>query len=156
MNIFAEDHQSILRCLLEANVDFMLIGGYAVIYYGYRRTTGDMDIWLKPSNDNKQKFIVALGVCGFEDDTLNGIASLDFEKTLVFTVGNEPEKIDFLTHVSGIKYEDAEKNIVTGDIDGMEVPVVHMNDLVVSKLSTDRAKDRLDIEELQKITKNKK
>ncbi len=84
------------------------------------------------------------------------MAGLDFEKTLVFTVGEEPRKVDFLTHVSGIKYEDAEKNKVVGEIDGMKVPVVHMNDLVISKLSTDRAKDRLDVDELQKIIKNKK
>lgn len=81
---------------------------------------------------------------------------MDFEKTLVFTVGEEPEKIDFLTHVSGLRYEEAEKNKVIGDIDGMTVPVVNIKDLVLSKMSTDRAKDRLDVEELQKIAKNKK
>lgn len=155
MNIFAEDHQYILKHLISADVEFMLIGGYAVIYYGYRRTTGDMDLWIKPSNDNKERFITALKACGFETHSLDGIKAMDFEKTLVFTVGEEPEKIDFLTHISGLKYEQAEKNKVIGDIDGLNVPVVHIKDLVISKMSTDRAKDRLDVEELQKIAKNK-
>ena len=156
MNIFAEDHQYILRNLIKADVDFMLIGGYAVIYYGYRRTTGDMDLWVKPSNDNKIRFVAALSACGFTEESLAQINALDFEKTLMFTVGEEPEKVDFLTHISGLKYEDAEKNKIIGDIDGMKVPVVHMNDLVLSKMSTDRPKDRADIEELQKIAKKNK
>ncbi len=55
MNVFIAAHQEILELMLKHEVEFMLIGGYAVIYYGYMRTTGDMDLWLKPSNENKFK-----------------------------------------------------------------------------------------------------
>ena len=156
MNIFVEEHQDIIKLLLKCEVDFLLIGGYAVIYHGYRRNTGDLDLWLKPSNSNKEKFVKALKEADFNDRTLNGVSELNFEGTLMFTLGEEPQKIDFLTRISGLEYEDAEKNKVVGDIDGMRVPVVHMNDLVIAKLSTGRQKDKLDIEELQKIAKNKK
>ena len=54
MNIFFKEHHEILAALLKHRVNFMLIGGYAVNYYGYHRTTGDMDIWLEPSNENKE------------------------------------------------------------------------------------------------------
>lgn len=97
----------------------------------------------------------ALEAAEFDSQTLLGVDGLDFEGTLVFTIGEEPQKVDFLTRVSGLEYERAEKNKVIGEIDGLEVPVVHMNDLVLSKMSTDRAKDRVDIEELQKINRNK-
>jgi hypothetical protein len=55
-----DEHKAILLQLLKYKVDFMLIGGYAVIYHGYGRTTGDMDIWLKPDNENRDKLIPVL------------------------------------------------------------------------------------------------
>ena len=53
MNIFLEEHQEILKALNKNGVDFLLVGGFAVNYHGYNRTTGDMDLWIKPDNENK-------------------------------------------------------------------------------------------------------
>ena len=53
MNILIDKHKDFLYDLVLENVDFILVGGYAVIYYGYFRTTGDLDIWLNPTNENK-------------------------------------------------------------------------------------------------------
>ncbi len=53
MNIVLDEHKAVLIHLLQSKIDFILIGGYAVIYHGYGRTTGDMDIWLKPANENR-------------------------------------------------------------------------------------------------------
>ena len=60
MNFLIEKHKEILIDLINSRVDFLLVGGYAVIYHGYVRTTGDMDVWLKPDNENKLKFIPVL------------------------------------------------------------------------------------------------
>ena len=60
MNLFIEEHQELIKNLLQAHVDFIIIGGYSVIFYGYRRATGDIDIWLKPDNENKRKVISVL------------------------------------------------------------------------------------------------
>jgi len=57
MNFFLDRHQLLLKELLNAKVDFIIIGGYSVIYHGYRRTTGDVDIWIKPDNANKPKLL---------------------------------------------------------------------------------------------------
>jgi hypothetical protein len=57
MNILLEPHKHLLRRLIDFKVDFILIGGYAVNFHGYSRATGDMDVWLKPDNDNRSKFI---------------------------------------------------------------------------------------------------
>jgi hypothetical protein len=60
MYIFHPTHQQFAFALLDEGVDFLLIGGYAVIYHGYVRSTGDLDIWIRPTNENKEKFIKAL------------------------------------------------------------------------------------------------
>ena len=66
MNILLDEHKAIIIQLLNAHVDFILIGGYAVIYHGYGRTTGDMDIWLRPDNSNRDKLIPILENLGIE------------------------------------------------------------------------------------------
>jgi len=70
MNIFLESHKNLLERLIKANVKFLIIGGYAVNYYGYNRTTGDLDIWIKPDNFNKEKLIHVLEELGFSKDGL--------------------------------------------------------------------------------------
>ena len=74
MNIFLNQHQEMLRMLLENQVEFLLIGGYAVIFHGYARTTGDMDLWLRPTNENKEKIILALANAGYESHELNELS----------------------------------------------------------------------------------
>ena len=155
MNIFLEEHAEILSLLLGHQVEFMLIGGYAVIVYGYRRTTGDMDIWLNPTNENKYKFHLALQVAGFEKEGLDQLLALDFTKHLVFSIGEEPRKIDFITRINAVEYADADKHKNVIEIENLKVPVIHLNDLVLSKLNTDRQQDKADVEELQKIQNNK-
>ncbi|MBS1496397.1 MAG: hypothetical protein JSS98_03155 [Bacteroidetes bacterium] len=58
INLFTEEHREILEVLLKHKVDFMLVGRYAVIHYGYDRNTGDIDIWLKTGNENRDKLII--------------------------------------------------------------------------------------------------
>ena len=64
MNILIDEHKALLIQLLKAKIDFILIGGHAVIYHGYGRTTGDMDIWLKPDNETREKLIPLLEAYG--------------------------------------------------------------------------------------------
>ncbi len=156
MNIFIEEHQEIFKALLTEKVDFMLVGGYAVVFYGYRRTTGDMDLWLKPSNENKQKFIAALTKCDFEKDDLDFLQQMNFEEHHVFTIGDEPNKIDFLTRISGVEYEDANQQKTFSEVENIRLPIIHYKHLIISKMSSDRAKDKSDVEELQKIFNKKK
>jgi hypothetical protein len=84
MNIFIENHQLFLKSLIKHEVNFLLIGGYAVIYYGYMRTTGDMDLWIEPSNDNKLKLIDVLIEFEFDMNGIEHIKQLDFTKHLAF------------------------------------------------------------------------
>ena len=151
MDIFYEPHRKMLRLLVEFNVDFILIGGFAVNYYGYNRPTGDMDIWLKPSIDNQQKLINALTNYGFNKESINYVLSLDFTKPEVFACGEPPIRVDFLTKITGVDYEEADAQKVLSPMENIHIPILHLHHLVLSKISNDRTKDKLDIEELQKI-----
>lgn len=156
MNIFLEYHQEIIKELLDSGVSFLLIGGYAVIYHGYNRTTGDMDLWLEPTNENKEKVIKALEKSGFESEDVNKLAEMDFTKHLAFSVGEEPHKIDFINFINQVSFEKANNNKVEFDLEGLKIPVINVNELILSKISTGRKKDEADVEELQKIVNFKK
>lgn len=156
MNIFIDKHQEFIELLIAAKIDFILIGGYAVIYYGYKRTTGDMDVWLKPDNANKEKLISVLRKLGFNEEGLKHIEELDFTKHNAFHFWKEPERIDCLTHISGVSFDEADKQKEITEIEGLSVPFIHYNHLILSKITTDRLKDKADIEQLQKIQRLKK
>lgn len=157
MNIFIEEHQQMLVALVKNHVQFMLIGGYAVIYHGYARTTGDMDIWLALGNENKENLEKALREFGIDEESLSVFKSIDFTKPQnAFYFGKEPRRIDFLTMVSNVKFEDAYKEVAYFSLENIQVPVIHYNQLILSKLTSGRMKDKADVEELQRIHKYKK
>jgi sulfur carrier protein ThiS len=158
MNILYPEHRIILKTLLAHHVDFILIGGYAVNYYGYNRVTGDMDIWIKPDNSNKELLVAALASLGFDEEGIITIRNWDFTQPQKFHIGheNQPDKTEFMTHISGITYEDAKKNHIIARIDEMELPMIHYNNLIQNKKNTGRIKDLADAEYLEKIMKLKK
>ena len=156
INIFFDNHQKLLASLLKNQVEFIVIGGYSVIFHGYMRTTGDMDIWLKPDNQNKEKLKAALKEFGIEKSALAPLDKVDFTEALAFHIDKEPERIDFLTKVNLVSFEEANTMRVISEIDGMSIPFLHLNHLILSKMNTGRTKDMADIEELQKINKLKR
>lgn len=156
MNIFIEKHQQLLKELLDAKVEFILIGGYAVIYYGYRRTTGDMDLWLKPTNENKSKLLPVLRNQGFQEEGIKYIESFDFTKHKAFHFWEEPQRVDCITRISGIEYDEANKQKEIVNIEDLKVPFINYKHLILSKIATGRPKDAADIEELQRVNKYRK
>ena len=156
MNIFIEEHQQMLISLSKYKVKFILIGGYAVIYHGYARTTGDMDIWLALGDDNKEKLAKALEFFGIDEESLSMIKSIDFTQSQnVFYFGKEPRKIDFITLISNVDFEDAFKQAEFFPFENFSIPVLDYHQLILSKLTSSRLKDKADIEELQRIHKYK-
>lgn len=153
MNILFEEHRKLLEALFKKNVEFILIGGYAVNYYGYNRSTGDMDIWIKPDNDNKEKLLTALGNMGFDDEGIATIKNWDFTQPQKFQIGiqNQPDKTEFMTHISGVRYDEADQNKIIAEIEGLKLPVIHYNNLIKNKQSSGRLKDLADVEYLKKI-----
>lgn len=152
MIIFLEPHKSFLKKLVNGNVDFILVGGYAVNFYGYTRTTGDIDLWLKPANDNRDRLISVLIKEGFSDQGINKIRTLDFTTMVAFHSGEMPFKIDFMTHISGLTFSEAISEKATLPVDDFFIPVLNYDHLILSKMSTSRKRDQVDVEELQKIS----
>ena len=158
MNIFIKEHLQLLKALTNNDVRFMLIGGYAVIHYGYERTTGDMDIWIELGNDNKNKLLKALEEFEIEEDDIAQLRQMDFDNPLpVFFIGEKPRRIDFVTLISNVSFEEAinEVNYFSPGKD-LKIPVIHFDHLILSKQNTGRTKDKADIEELKRINKYRK
>ncbi|HET6992990.1 MAG TPA: nucleotidyltransferase [Bacteroidia bacterium] len=156
MIIFLEEHKQILRSLIDGGVDFILVGGYAVNYHGYNRPTGDMDILLKPDNNNKEKLLAMFKKEGFSDKSLKNVAKLDFTKPAVFHIGTPPKRIDFLTRISRIDFDDAWKEKQILSMEQYKIPVIQLHHLILTKLGTGRDRDKGDVDELQRIERLKK
>jgi hypothetical protein len=155
MNIIFENHKQFLLALLESDIEFILIGGYSVIYHGYARTTGDMDLWLKPDEITKQKLMVVLKNFGVKDADLKKLSKLDFTEVLAFHIGNPPERIDFLTKIAGLEFDSSYLRCNKLPLKNYNIPVLHLDDLIINKLLSGRMKDKADVEELKKINKRK-
>jgi hypothetical protein len=156
MHIFHSTHQQFVFAMLDEGVEFLLVGGYAVIYHGYVRSTGDMDVWLRPTNENKEKFIKAMARIDIHPEDLSQLRSTDFTNVIVFHFGDPPERLDFLTRMAGIDFEKAFQKKVFLNIKNYQIPVLHLDDLIVNKILSDRPKDKADVDELQKINRLKK
>jgi hypothetical protein len=157
MHFLHPTHQKFLFALLDADVEFLLIGGYAVIYHGYIRATGDMDVWLKPTNENKQKTIVALKQAEVHPEDLKLLEeAFDFTGVVVFHFGQQPERIDFLTKVQGLDFEKANERKEFMNIKNRQIPILNLDDLIVSKLIAGRPQDKADVEMLQRIVIDKR
>lgn len=156
MNIFTESHQQLLKVMLQCDVSFLLVGGYAVVYHGYKRTTGDMDLWLEPTNENKLRLLKVLDKYEFNSDDIHYISQLDFTKHLAFHFWEDPERVDCITYISNVEFKEAFEAKVIADVEGMAVPVIQYHHLIQSKITSERLKDKADVEELQKINRKKR
>ncbi len=156
MNIFLDSHKILLENLIKADVKFIIIGGFAVNYYGYSRTTGDLDLWIKPDNKNRDKLAGVLEKSGFNKKDLKIIRQTNFEQVFVFHIWEKPFQIDFLTRVSGVDFNRADKAKIIVSIQGLDLPMISFEHLILSKMTTNRLRDKADIEELQKISQGKR
>lgn len=156
MDVILKAYKEFLLLLLKRKVEFIIIGGYAVIYYGYERSTTDIDLWLRPDNSNRNKFINAIKEYGIFNEDIKALMNLDFNAVQIFHIGEKPNKMDFLTKIAGVDYTEADKEKEFFLLQDQPVFVINFHHLVVNKMLSERLKDKADIEELQKIRKFKK
>lgn len=155
MKILEPLFRKVIIQLLESKVEFLLIGGYAVNYYGYGRYTGDIDFWIKPDNKNKLLLLDTFKKLGRNADDIDKISKLDFTKPQILFMGEEPLRIDFLTKVNIVNFSEAWEKRKEWPLEKYKVPIVDYEHLILTKIATGRTKDKLDVEELQKINYNK-
>lgn len=140
------DFKEFLQLLNSKSVEYLLIGGYAVAHYGYVRATADMDIWLAASEGNAAKAVAALREFGFDTPELS--ADLFLQPGNIVRLGEPPIRIELLTSVSGVTFAECYAQRVTAVLDGVEVPVISLEDLKVNKAASARLKDLADLEHL--------
>jgi len=140
------DFRDFLRSLNSTGVEYLLIGGYAVGYHGYVRATGDLDVWIAVSPENAERMARALRQFGFT----SGVSSdLFLHPRKVFRMGREPVRIEILTTISGIDFEEAFGRRIRTTIDDIEVNVISLDDLKTNKKASGRLKDLADVEGLE-------
>jgi hypothetical protein len=141
------DFKEFLRLLKEHDVHYLLIGGYAVNYHGYIRTTGDMDIWVAIHPENAQKIIAALHAFGIEDPALSTEVFLQEKKIL--RMGVPPVRLEITTSISGVEFDECYPARIVDELDGIEVNLIDLENLKKNKKASRRPKDLVDLGKLQ-------
>jgi hypothetical protein len=143
-----EDFRDLLRALLEVGARFLVVGAHAMAVHGVPRATGDLDVWIAADPDNADRVLSALLRFGAPVAAM-GITRDDFLRVdQVVQIGLPPRRIDVLTSISGVGFEDAWASRVSHDVAGLRVPFLGRDALVRNKRSSGRAKDRADLEAL--------
>lgn len=149
-----QDYKDMLSLLLENKVNFLLVGAYALAAHGFPRATADIDIFVKPSQENAARVYKALSEFGAP---LEGVSVADFEMPgTILQIGVQPRRIDLMTEIDGLNFDQASEDKDIVDIEGLSVPVISKSKLIINKMATGRDKDRLDVKNLNNIDNSKK
>jgi len=139
------DFKEFLKLLASNKVEYLLVGGYAVGYYGYPRPTGDMDIWIGISPDNARRVVKALREFGFTASTKKFL-----QENSVVRMGVPPFRLEILTTIDGVSFPECYTARQTVVIDGVEVNLIDLHHLRLNKKTSGRLKDLSDLENLPK------
>ena len=141
------DFKEMLSEFAEAKVEFLLVGAYALAAHGYPRATGDLDLWVRPEPNNATRVYGALAKFGAPLHELK-VGDLS-TPNVVFQIGVEPSRIDILTTITGVQFDDAWKQRMEIEIEGISIAVIGREDLITNKRACGRPKDIADANELE-------
>ncbi len=147
-NIFNDDFRDFIQALNNNNVEYLLVGGYAVILHGYRRVTGDMDVWVNRTKENYSRLTDAFSEFGLPVFDMTETKFLDTDTADVFSFGRPPISIDIITKLKGVEFDDAFSQALQFDENGLSIRFIHLNNLIQAKKAAGRHKDLDDIEKL--------
>jgi hypothetical protein len=144
-----EDYKEMLQCLADENAEFLIVGAYAMAAHGYPRATMDIDIWVRPSPDNAEAVLRALRRFGAP---LRGLTLGDLQADdTIFQIGVAPRRIDIITGVSGLRFEEAFARSARIRIEGLQISIPSIDDLILNKRASGRTKDLADAEALESL-----
>jgi len=146
------DFADLFECLEDAEVEYMLVGGYAVNAYGYLRTTEDLDIWVRPSPENAARVTAAMRVFGMPPGfSADDLARIDGPPPTGVRFGRRPFAVALLTSIQGMVFDDAWAGSTVRDFGGLQVRVIGLTELLTNKRATKRLKDAADVQELERL-----
>jgi hypothetical protein len=146
-------YKELLQLLNEFNVEYLIVGGFAVMKYGEPRYTKDLDVWVHNSVENSRQVVKALKKFGAPLDR-DGITSETFAgKQVVYQIGITPVRVDILTDITGVEFPDAWARKVASTFFGVPVHFLALDDLVTNKQALGRITDLKDLRQKPKDSK---
>ncbi len=139
-----QDFRDILSEFIEGDVEFLVVGAYAVATHGIARATGDIDFWIRISPENAHRVLDALHRFGTPLEELTA-ADLQ-EENVVVQIGREPSRVDIMTSIDGVEFDDAWAHKHEVHVAGLAIPVIGRQQLIRNKRATGRLRDLADVE----------
>lgn len=146
-----DDFVDLVACLRAEGCEFLVVGAHALAAHGAPRATGDLDVLVRPDAANAQRVFRALVRFG-APVTAHGVAAEDFVRPgTVYQLGLPPNRIDILTEISGVDFDEAARETVTGHLGSEVVRCIGLDAMIRNKRASGRAKDLADVETLEEI-----
>jgi len=146
-----EDFEDLLLSLVEHQVEFLIVGAYALSVHGVIRATEDIDVLIRPSKDNSLKVVQALHTFGAPLQA-HQITASDFQREeVVYQIGLPPRRIDILTSISGVTYDEAAQESIKGQLGSAVVHFIGKQALLKNKQASGRDTDLADVKRLQEL-----
>lgn len=145
----SDDLREFLKSLTAHEVEYLLIGGFAVALHGYPRATADLDLWIGVSPANVERVLAALRDFGFDptEEAARALAT----PGKILRMGYPPIRIELITAPAGVKFGPCQMRAARKDVFGVAVPVISLDDLITNKRAAGRPKDLIDAAELERI-----
>jgi hypothetical protein len=140
------DFLDLLRFLNEEKVNYLVIGGMAVNFYGYHRATGDLDLWVAVDEVNQDRLAAALQKFGFSTRAVARRPLL--QKPKFIRIGQPPLRVEIHSEIAGVDFEACVSNAEHCQIQGVDIPFISLIDLRQNKRAAGRTKDLADLEAL--------
>ena len=151
MTELTKDFIDLLTALVDADVDFVVVGGYAVAFYGHPRATKDLDVFVRANPANAKKLYKALAVFGAPLHEFE-VAEEDFsDYGGILQLGVPPQRIDIINRITGVNYEEAIQDAGVFDVEGRAIRIISLDALVKNKLAAGRDQDLLDAKSLSRV-----
>jgi len=140
------DFKEFAELLNAHRVDYLIVGGYALAAHGHPRYTGDIDFWVRPATGNLIRLLDALRDFGFES---LGLKLEDFGPETVVQLGQPPRRIDLLTGIDGVAFDDCFARREQVDLSGVRLNIIGLEDFKANKRASGRLRDLADLEQLE-------
>lgn len=143
------DFKEFAELLNAHGVEYLVVGGYALAAHGHPRYTGDIDFWVRPTAENLERLLNALGAFGFGS---LGLEISDFGPDSVVQLGQPPRRIDLLSAIDGVDFEACFRRREQVELGGVRLNIIGLNDFKTNKRASGRLKDLADLESLDPPT----
>ena len=140
------EFKEFLRSFIDHDVEYLLIGGYAVGYHGYPRATADIDVWVACKESNADRIVEALKTFGFDVPELT--PALFLEEHRIVRMGRAPLRIEISMSIDGVEFEACYRERIVDTIEGLEISIINLEHLKQNKRASGRLKDLADLDYL--------